>query len=378
MSVKAQTQAEFFQFLKKSYTFYTGGFIVFIVALAILEQLGLPKIWIGYAFLLRHRRPVRRDRHHQPDRGHRRVLRRRAAGPRVLQRHGDRRRLDERGLVHRHGRHAVPDGVFRPRVHHGMDRRLLPRGAVPRAVPAQVRAVHDPGLPRCALRRPHPALRRHPVRDPVLLHLRGGADLRRGAGDDATGRRPVRARHLPRAGRHPGVFVPRRDARGDLDAGGAVHRADRRVHDPGRLAVDQAHELPDPAGGVRQGAREGERARGGADQGSEGARGPEDLRRPRGSRECEAEGTARVVRDGEDWAREGRRRPQGRRTRRRTRSRPRSSRSTSSRRASTRRRGRGRGRRVLPRVPDRRCAMPRLSPARTTRRRTSTDATSSR
>ena len=52
MSVKAQTQAEFFQFLKKSYTFYTVGFVVFIVVLAILEQFGLPKIWIGYAFLL--------------------------------------------------------------------------------------------------------------------------------------------------------------------------------------------------------------------------------------------------------------------------------------------------------------------------------------
>jgi cation/acetate symporter len=51
MATKAQTQAEFFQFLKKSYTFYTGGFIVFIVLLAILEQFGLPKIWIGYAFL---------------------------------------------------------------------------------------------------------------------------------------------------------------------------------------------------------------------------------------------------------------------------------------------------------------------------------------
>ncbi len=51
MATKAQTQQEFFQFLKKSYTFYTGGFIVFIVLLAILEQFGLPKIWIGYAFL---------------------------------------------------------------------------------------------------------------------------------------------------------------------------------------------------------------------------------------------------------------------------------------------------------------------------------------
>ena len=51
MATKAQTQQEFFQFLKKSYTFYTGGFIVFIVLLAILEQFGLPKVWIGYTFL---------------------------------------------------------------------------------------------------------------------------------------------------------------------------------------------------------------------------------------------------------------------------------------------------------------------------------------
>ncbi len=52
MATKAQTQAEFFQFLKKAYTWYTGGFVLFIVVLAILEQLGLPKIWIGYMFLL--------------------------------------------------------------------------------------------------------------------------------------------------------------------------------------------------------------------------------------------------------------------------------------------------------------------------------------
>jgi cation/acetate symporter len=38
--------------LKKVYTFYTGGFLVFLVALAILEQLGMPRQWIGYIFLL--------------------------------------------------------------------------------------------------------------------------------------------------------------------------------------------------------------------------------------------------------------------------------------------------------------------------------------
>jgi cation/acetate symporter len=46
-----QTQAQFNAFLKKSYTWYTGGFASFIIVLAILEQFGLPKAWIGYAFL---------------------------------------------------------------------------------------------------------------------------------------------------------------------------------------------------------------------------------------------------------------------------------------------------------------------------------------
>lgn len=46
-----QTQAQFYQSLKRSYTFYTGGFIAFIILLAIAEQMGLPRRWIGYLFL---------------------------------------------------------------------------------------------------------------------------------------------------------------------------------------------------------------------------------------------------------------------------------------------------------------------------------------
>ena len=37
--------------LKKIYTWYTGGFIAFVILLAIAEQLGLPRVWIGYIFL---------------------------------------------------------------------------------------------------------------------------------------------------------------------------------------------------------------------------------------------------------------------------------------------------------------------------------------
>jgi len=42
----------FFDKLKKAYSFYTGGFIVFVILLAIAEQMGLPRVWIGYIFLM--------------------------------------------------------------------------------------------------------------------------------------------------------------------------------------------------------------------------------------------------------------------------------------------------------------------------------------
>jgi cation/acetate symporter len=48
----AGSQKAFTSQLKKVYTWYTGGFLVFVVVLAILEQMGLPRNWIGYVFLL--------------------------------------------------------------------------------------------------------------------------------------------------------------------------------------------------------------------------------------------------------------------------------------------------------------------------------------
>src|SRR5688572_18558142 len=37
--------------LKKYYSVYTGGFIAFVIALAIAEQIGMSRAWIGYWFL---------------------------------------------------------------------------------------------------------------------------------------------------------------------------------------------------------------------------------------------------------------------------------------------------------------------------------------
>src|SRR5512147_562679 len=51
MSTSVSSNRAFFNQLKKYYTWYTGGFVVFLIVLAILEQLGLPRVWIGYVFL---------------------------------------------------------------------------------------------------------------------------------------------------------------------------------------------------------------------------------------------------------------------------------------------------------------------------------------
>ncbi len=46
------SQKAFTAQLKKVYTWYTGGFLFFLVLLAILEQMGMPRAWIGYTFLI--------------------------------------------------------------------------------------------------------------------------------------------------------------------------------------------------------------------------------------------------------------------------------------------------------------------------------------
>ena len=51
-AAEAYSQRAFRQSLKKYYGIYTGGFIAFVIVLAIAEQLGMPNRWIGYSFLL--------------------------------------------------------------------------------------------------------------------------------------------------------------------------------------------------------------------------------------------------------------------------------------------------------------------------------------
>ncbi len=48
----AGSNKAFKQQLNKVYKWYTGGFFVFVIALAILEQIGLSREWIGFIFLI--------------------------------------------------------------------------------------------------------------------------------------------------------------------------------------------------------------------------------------------------------------------------------------------------------------------------------------
>lgn len=51
-SGQGESTRAFRQQLNKVYLWYTGGFFVFVMVLAILEQLGLSREWIGFVFLL--------------------------------------------------------------------------------------------------------------------------------------------------------------------------------------------------------------------------------------------------------------------------------------------------------------------------------------
>jgi cation/acetate symporter len=51
MSTQTVSHSTFNSQLKKYYSFYAGGFIGFVILLAIAEQMGLSKQWIGYWFL---------------------------------------------------------------------------------------------------------------------------------------------------------------------------------------------------------------------------------------------------------------------------------------------------------------------------------------
>ena len=91
-----------------------------------------------------------------------------------------------------------------------------------------------------------------------VVHLRDRADQRDGHHRVAGPAHPVRGRRLVRPARHPALLDARRHARGDVDPGGPVHRAHHRLPRPGDLDVEQAGLRRLPAARLR---RRGDAAR---------------------------------------------------------------------------------------------------------------------
>ncbi len=52
VSASSAANSAFKKQLNKVYSWYTGGFVAFVIVLAIAEQMGLPRNWIGFIFLL--------------------------------------------------------------------------------------------------------------------------------------------------------------------------------------------------------------------------------------------------------------------------------------------------------------------------------------
>ena len=180
-------------------------------------------------------------------------------------------------------------------------------------------------------------------------------------------RRGFELGHLRRSGRHSGVLVPGRHARGDLDAGGAVHHPDRRLHDPGGLAVGEADRHPGAAGRLRLAAEKVTGARRELHQGSEGNRGPRHLQGAR-RRSCgeKLKDIARRTPTDKAAARRGRREAEGgERTAPKCSPRPRRRSPRFPQDATAAKAAWTKDARRSPRARRRRCAMPRRSPART-------------
>ena len=198
-----------------------------------------------------HRDGVRRHRCVWPHVRFRRVLRSRQAHTAHVQRHGGRRRLDERGLVHQPVGGAVLAGVLGhfgagrwAGLPAGLDGRVLSGGDADCTAPAGHGAVHRARFFPCALWRALAAHHCSAGGGDVLVHLRGGADLWRGVDRFAPDGGAVRDRHHAGPGGRAAVLVLGRHACHHLDAGGAVRGAAAGVFDSRVLAGLQAAGQP--------------------------------------------------------------------------------------------------------------------------------------
>ena len=116
------------------------------------------------------------DHHLYPGQHHIRFLCGRSGHSGSVQWDGDRRRLDERRILHFHGRIDLVHGIHRIDVSHWMDRWLCTFGSATCALPPQVRQVHRAGFCRGPLLLDHRTVGGGVLRGVCFVHLRCGAN----------------------------------------------------------------------------------------------------------------------------------------------------------------------------------------------------------
>ena len=198
MATQTVGTSDFIKNLGRMYGTYTGGIpcLHHSACVARAGRRSKPDPWLSVRVL--HAGGLRRHRRDDANRANLGILRRRTARARVLQRHGDRRRLDVGGLLRRHGRHAVPARLRRSRLGTRLDRRLRAGVDPDRSLSAQVWRLYGSRLHvvplRWKLRTWHCGGRS----GLLLLHLRDGADLRHRPDRFAVPRHAVRDRCVRR------------------------------------------------------------------------------------------------------------------------------------------------------------------------------------
>ena len=225
--------------LIRAYALYTLGFLGFVLLMWRIERATGSGVWIGYVFLFVpiavyavigccRARPISSNTTWP------------GGACRLPSTDGDRGRLAVGRIVHRPAGSLYATG-YDARLRDGLDGRVLPRRVPARALCAQARALHDSRFSRDALEYGR-ARAGGRCGDPVFVRY-ARADPGDRPDRDALHRRRFRDRDFLRRG-HSRVFVSRRDARGHVDAGRAVHHPDQR--DPDSGFADRDEERPAP------------------------------------------------------------------------------------------------------------------------------------
>ncbi len=248
------TRGGFVENLGKIYGIYTGGFIGFVILMAILEQMGVPDRAIGYMFIGFTiaiyaligiiSRTTEISEYYVAGRRVPAIYNGMATGADWMSAASF---ISMAGSLYVLGYDGLGYVL-------GWTGGYVLVAVLLAPVSAQVRHLHRARLSRHPVRRQPAAAARHHRAVLRELHLHRGADRGRRHRHLALPADSVRRRGVRRPRRHPGVLDAGWHAGGDLDPGRTVHHPDHRLHPAGGHPVGAALRRADPGAHLRPGA----------------------------------------------------------------------------------------------------------------------------